>query len=882
MTCFRVTLAATVLGAFVACASASDDALVNYSLKTMRGFGKCTVELENAPMRFFHETFDGRHDTGFATSPQGKCRLVVHLSDPIELHTVIVSFFGVEDLGGVDWTLSELDGEGEVRRTVLTHRTTLIKKPDKVALEQPARLKDFSLEFTKLLKDLTPAPKGRMAYRIGEINLLVPKGPIIYVATPWEKWLFDSGYFPFEAGLGREIEWTGWVISADGKRECTVERVRFSSSDPKVAVMDGAVMKTLKPGETVIRAVHPLGLTHEVPVKVFAAGQGGIDLNVIRITRLVLNEKTGEWEILSRRGWKQVPIRGDKVRYRAEVVNLGQDPARGIAATWVVDGKAAETDRLSSLAPAGRLVGSGEFLTPERIDEKLVLENVATFELDTVWQEERQSIGLTVSARVRKGERGELNPDNNTMTIASDALCFTYFTTELGYHRFTNAQQEGLKAGGITEETKKRVAGWGKRATFWIEDVNVLSSSIYDYIYRTCRAWNEQCAISRFPLTPNGITTWFRPKVVVIRDPDSAGRAWGQGGGRAAWSDEETDVTWGWMADRTFGWTGMDAASLRKNYTQCGILFFDPPMMHEASHAHGLVDLYICPMKNNEIMWCGPDGKRLWPDDRYGVCNMRMRWTRVGFIIDKPAMMDGGYTNGYSEHSAYTMERMATKRGRFIPCNNCSGNVSFGDSFNEVAVSNILELWTVDGRPVVGAKIELSKREDRTGFVDEEPEIVGTTDKKGQFNLGNNPVDWPANTAPYSHDAPFAAAYYQLHHRGATGSDHAAIRITTPDGKRFYKLLNSFDLNLAYWYKYGFEPNGWPISTPKPYSAVVISFTIDPSLSEQEAVKMVHSGEVPTFGVEPPWEDKYRPDYEKIQGWRRQRDAAAGVAPGVN
>ena len=577
-----------------------------------------------------------------------------------------------------------------------------------------------------------------------------------------------------------------------------------------------------------------------------------------------------------------MPIRGDKVRYRAEVVNLGQDPARGITATWAVDGKQVETDRLAVLKPAGRLVGSGEFLTPERIDEKLVLENVATFDLDTVWREERQHIGLSVSAQTGKGERGELNPDNNTMTIASDALCFTYFTTELGYHRFTNAQQEGLKAGGVTEETKKRVAGWGKRAKFWIEDVNLLSSSIYDYIYRTCRAWDEQCAISRFPLTPNGITTRFRPKVVVIRDPDSAWRAWGEGGGRAAWHDEETDVTWGWMADRTFGWTGMDAASLRTNYTQCGVLFFDPPMMHEASHAHGLVDLYICPMKNNEVMWRDADGKRLWPEDRSGVCNMRRRWTRVGFVLDKAAMMDGGYTNGYAEHSAYTMERMATRRGRFIPCNNCSGNVSFGDSFNEVAVSNILELWTVDGRPVVGAKIELSKREDKTGFVDEKPEVVGTTDEKGQFNLGNNPVDWPANTAPYSLDAPFAAAYYQLHHRGATGSDHAAIRITTADGKRFYKLLNSFDLNLAYWYKYGYEPYGWPISTPRPYSSVVIAFTIDPSLSEKEAAGMEHSGEVPTFGIEPPWEGKYRPEYETIRRWRQRRDGSGGAGSARN
>jgi hypothetical protein len=235
-------------------------------------------------------------------------------------------------------------------------------------------------------------------------------------------------------------------------------------------------------------------------------------------------------------------------------------------------------------------------------------------------------------------------------------------------------------------------------------------------------------------------------------------------------------------------------------------------------------------------------------------------------------MMDGNYVDGYSEHSAYTMERMATKRGRYIPCNNCSGNASFGDSFNEVAQENIIELWTVDGEPVIGAKVEIAKRVDKTGFTHETPDIVGTTDDRGQFNMGNNPVDWPENTAPVPRSMPFATAYYQLHHRGATGSDHSAIRITTRDGKRHYKFLNSFDLNLAYWYKYGLEPSGWPIASPLPYSSVVIAYTIDPSLSEKEAVKMTHSGEVPTFGYEPPFEGKCRSEYLEMQSWRERRD----------
>ncbi len=34
-------------------------------------------------------------------------------------------------------------------------------------------------------------------------------------------------------------------------------------------------------------------MSHEVPVVVLAKGQGGIDLDVIRITRLVLDEETG-------------------------------------------------------------------------------------------------------------------------------------------------------------------------------------------------------------------------------------------------------------------------------------------------------------------------------------------------------------------------------------------------------------------------------------------------------------------------------------------------------------------------------------------------------------------------------------------------------------
>lgn len=232
-------------------------------------------------------------------------------------------------------------------------------------------------------------------------------------------------------------------------------------------------------------------------------------------------------------------------------------------------------------------------------------------------------------------------------------------------------------------------------------------------------------------------------------------------------------------------------------------------------------------------------------------------------------MMDGNYVDGYSEVDAYAMERMATRRGRFIPANNCPGNVAFGDYFNEVAQQNILELWTTDGKPLVGAKVEIAKRVDSTGFCHEVPDIVGYTDENGRFDMGNNPVDWPENTAPVPREMPFATAYYQLHHRGSTGSDHAAIRITTKDGKRFYKFLNSSDLILAYWYKYGLEPNGWPIPTPLPYSKVVIAFTVDTSLSEKEAVRMENSGEAPTFGIEPAFNGEYPAKFLKIQQWRK-------------
>ena len=869
-----IAVATAVQAAAVAAAAgtAADEDLANHDLNTMRGYGKCTIELENAPVQFLHETFDSSHQSGFATSNDGKCRLIAHVADPIELHAIAVSFFGADDLGGVEWTLSELDEKGAVKRVVLSHRTAVIQEPETVRLEKPARLKDFAFEFTKLLEDMSPAPSGRMSFRIGELDLFVPSGPIMYVATPNEKWLFEPGFYPFETVVGREIEWTGWAIGADGARTRTVEGAKFTSSDPSVARMDGAVMKTLKAGKTTIRAEHASG-THEVPVVVLPKGRGGFDLDVIRITRLVLDEKTGQWEVLSRRGQKQYPLPGDKVRYRAEVINLGQDTATGISAVWTVDGQVAKAEGLDALEPAGPLVGSGEYLTPEKTDELMVHEHRAFFELDTVWQEKRQYIGIALSARGGSGDRGEINPHNNLMIVASDALCFAYYTIELGYHRFTNAQQEGLRAGGVPEATQRDVAEkWGKRARFWRTEPAVLSSSIYDYIARTCRAWDDQCAISVYPLTPDGVTTRFRPKVVIIRDPASAWEAWGEGGGRAVWHDTETDVSWGWVADATFPWDNvMNAAFVRNNYQNCDFMFFDAPMLHEASHAHGLVDLYVCPMKNDEVMWKGADGNRLWPKDRGGICDMRRRWTRHGPLLGEAAMMDGNYVDGYSEHSACAMERMATKRGRYIPCNNCSGNASFGDFFNDVAFENIIELWTVDGEPVVGAKVEVSKRVDSSGIADDVAEISGVTDGRGQFNMGNNPVDWPDNTAPVPRDIPFATAYYQLHPLGATGSDHAAVRITTKDGKRFYKFLNSFDLNLAYWYVYGLEPNGWPISSPEPYSRVVIAFTIDLALSEQEAAKIEHSGEAPTFGFEPPFEGKQRPDYERIQAWRQRR-----------
>lgn len=864
-----VVLATTILAFSVNCA---EPQLINYNLNTMRGYGKCRVEVENAPIQFFHETFDGSHQSGFSVSNEAPCVIKAHLSDPIEINAVSVSFFAGKDLGGVEWKMTVLDEKGQKGAEVISHRTTLIGKPDKVALDKPVKAKDFQFEFTKLLTDLKPAPKGNMEFRIGEIEILVPNKPVMYVATPNEKWLFEPGFYPFEVGQDRQIEWTGWTITTSGKREQTVEGVKFTSSDTGVATMDGSIMKTLKAGKTIIRAEHPLGMSHEVPVVVLAKGQGGIDLDVIRITRLVLDEETGEYIVLPRDGKKQYPIKGDKVIYRAEVINLGQDTAENITAIWTIDGKEMGTENLRTLKPAGPLVGSGEFLTPEKKNELMVHQNRAFFELQTTWTDKRQTISIEIKSTVRDGDRGEINPDNNKITIVSDALCFTYYTIELGYHRFTNAQQEGLKAGGVPVEVQKKVAeNWGKRSKFWREDPKLLSSSIYDYIYRTARAWDDQCEISVYPLTPNGITTRWRSKVVIIRDPESAWQAWGEGGGRAVWADKETDASWGWIADATFPWDDcMNAAYVRKNYTECAFLFFDAPMLHEASHAHGMCDLYVCPMKNNEVSWTDAEGNRLWPDDRGGIYDIQRRWTRHGVMQGVATMMDGNYVDGYSEHCSYAMERMATKRGRCIPCNNCSGNASFGDFFNDVAQENILEIWTTDGKPVVGATIEIAKRDDATGFTSKKPDITGKTDNKGRFNMGNNPVDWHDNTAPVPRSIPFATAYYQMHALGATGSDHAAIRITTTDGKRFYKFINSFDLNLAYWYKYGIEPYTWPIVTPQPYSSVVIAFTINPALTEKEAVKMENSGEIPTFGVEPKFEGRNREDFIKIQSWREK------------
>jgi hypothetical protein len=314
----------------------------------------------------------------------------------------------------------------------------------------------------------------------------------------------------------------------------------------------------------------------------------------------------------------------------------------------------------------------------------------------------------------------------------------------------------------------------------------------------------------------------------------------------------------------------MTAAFVRKNYTECGPVFFDAPMMHEASHAHGMVDLYICPMKNDEITWRGPDGQYLWPRDRGGICDMNLRWTRVGPLLGKPGMMVGDYVHGYEEHTAAAMQRMAKKRGRFYPCNNCSGNISFGEFFNDVAEHNVMELWTIDGQPVVGAKVEVAKREDKSGICHEKPDITVVTDAKGQCDLGDNPVDWPENTPPPPRDPELRKLFYELHHRGSAGSDHSAIRIATTDGKRYYKFLNAFDLNLALWYAYGLEPNGWPVPKLRPGTRVVLAFTIDPKWTEAEAVKQ--AGEVPTFGVELPWEGKQRPDYDRMQAWRAARD----------
>lgn len=274
--------------------------------------------------------------------------------------------------------------------------------------------------------------------------------------------------------------------------------------------------------------------------------------------------------------------------------------------------------------------------------------------------------------------------------------------------------------------------------------------SAENWLQRQIAAMNTNFARSKFPVIPNGAGLRVRINEIIV--------ASSQG------TDFANDGGWFVNGDYRTGSGGYEAAT-----------DIDWSLVHELSHQVGLIDNYNYNVESDTVHVLASDGMR---------CNFGYSWPR-------PDLMGGGdiapYTDGryYSSFTAGGAEMTKGFRRGY-----------YGDYQFDIPRTNFIRVLDNQGNPAADVQVALYQRQDDgSGIqIDNTPEITGTTDSDGRFQLPNRSVggEITTRTGHTLRDNPFGVVDV------VGGRNTFLVKLGRADHEEFV-WLNLSAFNLVYW-----------------------------------------------------------------------------------
>jgi hypothetical protein len=232
---------------------------------------------------------------------------------------------------------------------------------------------------------------------------------------------------------------------------------------------------------------------------------------------------------------KNKPAPGDVVTFQGRVVNRGDEATGTFAYTWRIDA----TEVQSGTHPS------------------LTLGEVVTLTLEWIWQDGPHTVALELDPA---DEIPELSEQNNIVEDRTNALAVGFWVEQSVYDWFITHQYE-LGIGSVS---------WD------------------DWAQRQLRYWNQMFIDAVHPLTPDGIVERVRLDQVTII-PDGT---WPDCSNRPNVEDKTVDLVWGFVAEQVGVSSGHTCGEFNFYVNHPEFQVFEPPLLHEMSHARYLVDLY--------------------------------------------------------------------------------------------------------------------------------------------------------------------------------------------------------------------------------------------------------------------------------------------------
>jgi hypothetical protein len=690
---------------------------------------------------------------------------------------------------------------------------------------------------------------------------------------PKERFFADDTYYPYTVTTGRTIPLGAWVLRANdspspdpfasrrpGRRDILdPAAVRWSSDTPAFAAVDGnGVVTTRSVGEAGITGTDAEGHSHTIALKVVDPKDASVDLCVAFVERYVKDPKGREYR-LSRYFGKltedsdgklkspdplepeqNYPAPGQIVVWRAHIINDGQRDSGPVTVIWKVDGAESERETIAGVPVAGMLVPTGRYADSDKKHPLLAHqgERTADFELknevriDQPWRPARREV--TVELVAPEGVVDD-NPDNNKLTFCADAITLTCYFSETAYLGVSAVNRAMRK---VNPEVQIALAAKDRA---WKDELDIASTTGYDYVQRLVRIINKQLAASKYPLVPDGISERLRAEVRIVADLEQDNR-----NVRAAIlsSDKDTDVAdgdfWpagGWYSRFTAPGTGM------RDFGDC---WFEPWVFREIGHARYLVPTYINSpvLLGRDIPIRDASGNPIYPDGSAVCVSSAMRATRYGGGADAGVWYDRLH---WTEYEAYALERIAGRRARGSVGYDIEDPVAGAEYAEDTTNRHVIVVRDPSGMGLEGVTVEaIPVGYGSAGRV----ACMLKTDDHGRARL-------PAY--PFASGPKRDSVSIKLHPTGIDPEDKVLIRLTYQQ-KTFYKWLTTYDANFAYWYAYGFRIDRWPYpndpdcepegdwTRPKDTVSAYI-YTIDPNWTPEE--ELAARDEVPRLGVEP-------------------------------